>query len=384
MPLVKEKTMDLRSFLNDSLPEALALLEELCLIPAPSGQEDKRAAFVKNWLEENGAVGVYTDKAKNVIFPMNCEGKSDLTVFAAHTDTVFPLDTPLSFENDGEKLYCPGVGDDTACLVMMLMTVKYILKTGLTPKGGILFVANSCEEGLGNLKGTRRLFEDYKGRIARFYTFDGRYRFVVNHCVGSHRYRVDCKTEGGHSFGAFGNANAITALSRLITDLYTITVPAKEGAKTTYNVGTIEGGTSVNTIAQNASMLFEYRSDDAECLAIMEAQFKEKLETARKAGYGEFEVELVGVRPCQGEIDPEILSAMTRRVQEVCQEETGVDCVEKSGSTDSNIPMSLGIPSICVGTYWGEGMHTREEWVELDSIPKGLAITARLILDYFE
>lgn len=378
-----EITQAVRDYIDASIPELQDLLKKLSVIPAPSGMEDKRAAFVKNWLEENGAKGVYIDKAKNVVFPMNCEGKSDLTVFCAHTDIVFPLETPLNFTEDEKNYYCPGVGDDTACLVLMLFAIKYILKEGLKPQGGILFVANSCEEGLGNLRGTRRLFEDYKGRIGRFYTFDGQYPHLVNHCVGSHRYVVECKTEGGHSFSAFGNANAITALARLIADLYTMQVPAKEGAKTTFNVGTIEGGTSVNTIAQNAKMLFEYRSDDAECLADMERQFNEKIQAAKDAGYAEIQVEVVGVRPCQGEIDPDVLAQMTARVKGVCEEETGIPCKEKSGSTDCNIPMSLGVPAVCVGSYMGGGMHTREEWLEIDSLPKGLAISTRLILDYF-
>lgn len=374
---------NLKTFLEGCIPEAHKMLEELCLIPAPSGFEDERAAYVKAWLEKQDAEGVYIDEAKNVVFPLNCEGKNDLTVFAAHTDTVFPAETKLTFTRDEKYFYCPGVGDDTACLVMLLMTVKYILQNGIQPKGGILFVANSCEEGLGNLKGTRRLFEDYKGRIGRFYTFDGRYPFTNDHCVGSHRYAIECKTEGGHSFGAFGNANAITALARLIADLYTVKVPDKAGTKTTYNVGMIEGGTSVNTIAQSAKMLYEYRSDDAECLAIMEKTFNEKMAAAKARNYGEFSVELVGSRPCQGEIDEKIHGAMVDRVKQICTEESGIPCKGKSGSTDCNIPMSIGVPAVCVGSYDGGGAHTREEFLEIASIPVGLRITARVVLDYF-
>ena len=374
---------DLNAYLESCIPEAHKMLEELCLIPAPSGFEDERAAYVKAWLENIGAEGVIIDEAKNVIFPLNCEGKDDLTVFAAHTDTVFPAKTKLEFTRDEKNFYCPGVGDDTVCLVMMLLTVKYVLQNKIQPKGGILFVANSCAEGLGNLKGTRQLFKDYEGRIGRFYTFDGRYDYTNDHCVGSHRYVIESKTPGGHSFSAFGNANAITALARLIADLYTVKVPEKKGTKTTYNVGMIEGGTSVNTIAQSAKMLYEYRSDDAECLAIMEKTFGEKLAAARAQNYAEFSVELVGVRPCQGEIDEKIHGEMVTRVRRVCSEETGKPCMTKSGSTDCNIPMSMGVPAVCVGSYQGGGAHTLEEWLEIDSIPVGLRITARLILDYF-
>ena len=377
-------TKEILQYLEQSKEETIALIEALCRIPAPSGAEDARAEFCLSWLEKQGAKGAYIDEAKNVIFPVNCEGKDDITVFAAHTDTVFPAETKLEFTRDEKNFYCPSVCDDTACLVMMMLVIRYIVQNGISPEGGVLFVANSCEEGLGNLKGTRRLFEDYKGRIGRFYTFDARYFYINDHCVGSHRYAIECTTEGGHSFNAFGNANAIAALSRLIADLYTIQVPVKEGAKTTYNVGTIEGGTSVNTIAQQAKMLFEYRSDDAECLAIMEKAFQEKIAAAKAQNYGNISVEVVGIRPCQGEVDEKILGEMVRRVKEVCTEETGGECVSKSGSTDCNIPMSIGVPAVCVGNYQGGGAHTLEEWIEIASLPIGLRITARIILDYFK
>ncbi len=378
-----ELNKNLLAYLESCTQEMHALLEKICLIPAPSGFEDERAAFVKDWLESCGARGVYMDEAKNVIFPVNCEGKKDITVFAAHTDTVFPAETKLEFIRDEKKFYCPSVCDDTICLVMMMLVIRYIIQNKIRPAGGVLFVANSCEEGLGNLKGTRQLFRDYEGRIGRFYTFDARYVYINDHCVGSHRYAIECTTEGGHSFNAFGNANAITALSRLIADLYTISVPVKEGTKTTYNVGMIEGGTSVNTIAQQAKMLFEYRSDDAECLAIVEKAFHEKIAAAKARNYGEISVEVVGIRPCQGEIDENALNEMVSLVKTICTEETGMECVSKSGSTDCNIPMSMGIPAVCVGTYQGGGAHTLGEWVEIDSLPIGLRITARLILNYF-
>ncbi len=376
-------TENLSLYLKDSLPEVLSLLEEICTIPAPSGLEDKRAEFVKTWLEKEGAKGVYIDEAKNVIFPVGCEGRDDITVFAAHTDTVFPMETDLTFHKTETTFACPGVGDDAACLAMMLFVIRYILRNNISPKSPVLFVANSCEEGLGNLKGTKQLFADFEGRIKNFYTFDSQYHALYNHCVGSHRFKISCQAQGGHSYSAFGNTNAIAALSQLIADLYTIKVPEKEGTRTTYNVGTIEGGTTVNTIAQNASMLYEYRSDDAEGLAIMEKAFKETYAKAEKMENVTFTCEVVGLRPCGEAKDKDLLAAMTKRVKEVCELESGVPCAIHSGSTDCNIPLSLGVPAICVGTYSGGGEHTLEEWLEIDSIPKGLKITATLILDYF-
>ena len=375
--------MEFSRFITEKEPALRELLRALCAIPAPSHHEEKRARFCKEWLEKNGAAGVYIDEALNVVYPMNCEGCDDITVFMAHTDVVFPDTEALPFSKDEENFYAPGIGDDTANLVMLLLTAKFMLEQKITPKGGILFVCNSCEEGLGNLKGVRQIFRDYAGRIKQFVSFDGFYCDLADRCVGSHRYEIELATEGGHSFGAFGNRNAIHAAADLICALYDCTLPTYEGSKTTYNVGIIEGGTSVNTIAQNAKLLYEYRSDDARCLAEMRAFFEDTIKKARARGLAEISVRSVGERPCGGKIDREKLERMSRRVAAVSQKHSGLPCTAQSGSTDCNIPMSLGVPAVCVGTYLGDGQHTREEKVLLSSIPVGTRIAAELILEHF-
>ncbi len=375
------------NYIKDSLEETYALLETLARIPAPSHHEEKRAEFCKNWLEAQGAEGVYIDEALNVIYPVNCEGRDDLIIFAAHTDVVFPDTEELPFRRDDERFYAPGVGDDTVCLVMMLMTVKYIIENGLKPNRGILFVANSCEEGLGNLKGSHQLMKDFEGRVSEFYTFDGLFNHIYNRCVGSYRYEIECTTEGGHSYGAFGNNNAIAELAKLVCDLYSVEPPKNGESKTTFNVGTIEGGTSVNTIAQSAKMLYEYRSDDVSCINKMTEIFEEKMAKAQResADTVNFKVTTVGVRPCSSDaVDMDVLERMTQQVIAICEKHTGLTCDRKSGSTDCNAPMSKGIPAVCVGSYMGRGAHTREESIEISSIEPGMKITAELILGYFE
>ena len=375
---------NLKNYQENCIEELHKLLFDLVAIPAPSHHEEKRAEFCKKWLEAQGAEGVYIDEAKNCVYPINCEGRDDMVVFAAHTDTVFPDREGFEVKSDGRCFYAPGIGDDTSCLAIMLMVAKYIIKNKLLPKYGVLIVANACEEGLGNLKGTKQLMKDYEGRVKRFYTFDGRYGSVCCRCVGSHRYEVVCETEGGHSFGAFGNSNAIAELAQLVTELYAIQIPRKEGTKTTYNVGLIEGGTSVNTIAQSAKMLYEYRSDDAECLAIMEKNFQDAIARANDRGRGRFSYEIVGIRPCGGEVDEAVHEEMIKRVIEIDESYSGIECRRGKGSTDCNVPMSLGIPSVCAGTYVGGGTHTREEWVEIASLSVGMRICSDIILDYFE
>ena len=378
-----ELTNDILKYLADSHAECVELLKTLTLIPAPSHHEDEKAKYVMDWLLSAGAEGVYMDGAKNVILRIEGERTDEAVVFMAHTDTVFPKDTPLVWREDETNYYCPGVGDDTCDLAIMMIVTRYIVQHKLKPKKTVLIVANSCEEGLGNLKGSKQIVSDFGDILNEFYTFDGKYRSMATRCVGSHRYEITVESEGGHSFGAFGHTNSIAELARLITELYRINVPVKENTKTTYNVGLIEGGTSVNTIAQNAKMLYEYRSDDRECLEYMKKSFEETLERVRETSGATFSVNTVGIRPCDGDVDPEKHSEMIELVRSICTKHSGEPCTEHSGSTDCNAASSASIPSVCLGLYLGGGAHTREEWVVKDSIPVGLKICAELILNYF-
>ena len=379
-----ELSKDILKYLKDSEEETINLIETLCGIPAPSHHEERRAEFVKNWLTDNGAKGVYIDEALNVLYPVGCEGRDDIVVFLAHTDTVFPDMEPMPFVNDGEYLHSPGVGDDTASLAVLMMIAKYVAQNDLKPTRGILFVANSCEEGLGNLKGTKQFMADYEGRIVEVYSFDAKFQAMTNKCVGSHRYEILFETEGGHSFGAFGNRNAIHAMADVICRLYDCEVPVEGNSRTTYNVGIVEGGTSVNTIAQNCRLMYEYRSDSAECLAKMQAFFEKTIAQAKKEGKADITVNLLGVRPCEKDVDMVRLEEMTAKAVRVSEKYSGIPCKVTSGSTDCNIPMSMGIPAISVGVYQGDGAHTREERVLISSIPVGLKIAAELILEYFD
>ena len=160
----------IKEFVQQNEAALLQTLRELCAIPAPSHQEEMRAAYCKKWLEEAGAEGVYIDEALNVVFPLNCQGSNQITVYVAHTDTVFPDTEPMPILEDDTYIRCPGVGDDTASLSVLLMLAKYCIQKKIQPQKGILFVCNSCEEGLGNLKGTRQIFKDYAGRIASIWT----------------------------------------------------------------------------------------------------------------------------------------------------------------------------------------------------------------------
>ncbi len=372
----------LRKFFEQNHQELVDLMVTICQIPAPSNQEEKRAAFCKQWLEKIGAKNVTIDKALNVIYPMNCEGSNEIVAVMAHSDTVFPDLEPMPLRIEEGKIFSPGIGDDTANVAIMLMVVKFILENHLTPKGAMMFVVDSGEEGLGNLKGCRQIMEDYAGRIKEVIALDGTYTSMVTGAVGSMRYRVEVLTEGGHSYGHFGNRNAIHLLSSMIGTLYDMKVP--EGGRTTYNVGTIEGGTSVNTIAQQASMLYEFRSDCKESLEIMDRFFQSVVESYRAMGIT-VNVELLGLRPCTGKVDPkkqENLIERCRKVMTYYTKETQIGT--GAASTDCNIPLSLGIPAVCFGGYVGHKGHTRQEFVELDSLRTGPLVVGTVLTEYFQ
>lgn len=364
--------MDFQQFISKNKEYLYQTLKELCLIPAPSHNEGKRAEYCKAWLEKNGCKGVYIDSALNVIFPLNIEESDRITVFAAHTDTVFPDLEPLPYHEEDGKIFCPGVGDDTASVCVLMMGAKYFAENNIKPEGGMLFVMNSCEEGLGNLKGIRQLFSDYNGRIKQFVTLDSRIHSMANVSVGSHRYKVSVKTPGGHSYGAFGNKNAIVELSKIAAKIYEIEVPVRPKSKTTYNVGIIEGGTSVNTIAENASMLCEYRSTNLECLKIMKQNFEEIFSSANRDDV-QVTVELIGNRPC-ADIDENVQSAFSLKLKSIIETTLGEEIRAGSSSTDCNIPLSMGIPAVAIGVRDGRGVHTRGEWIEKDSVITGMNI----------
>ena len=367
-----------KQFIDSHKEEAFELLKTIAQIPSPSNHEERRMEFCKKWLEDMGAEGVYTDEALNVVYPVGVKENGPVVVFMAHTDVVFPDTDPLPWKEEGGKLCCPGVGDDTANLVNILMIAKYVTQAGLQPAGaGILFVCNSGEEGLGNLKGSRKICEDYGDRIQAFYSFDGKLDSVTNRAVGSSRFLVTAKTQGGHSYGDFGRENAIEKLAAVIEEIYRIQVPAE--GKTTFNVGTISGGTSVNTIAQEARMLCEFRSDNKSGLDYTREQFDRNLDRP------ELTVELVGERPCEN-LSPEAeekREALLQKAEARLKAATGREVTRQPGSTDCNIPLSLGIPAVCFGAYFGNGAHTREEYVERDSLEIGYGVTFDTVLEYF-
>ncbi|WP_312832204.1 M20/M25/M40 family metallo-hydrolase [Sedimentibacter saalensis] len=374
-----EQEQLIKDYVDANLQEAIEFLEKLGKIPAPSHHEEKRAEFCKKWFVEQGAEKVWIDEAKNVICAVDCDKHEDIVVFMAHTDVVFPDIEELPMRREGKKLYAPGIGDDTANLVNLMMAAKYFLSNLIPMKKGVLFVANSCEEGLGNLDGCKEIFNKFGNRITEFYSFDGYMSQCTSIPVGSYRYRISAKADGGHSYLDFGNENAIYTISSLIQALYEVEVPTEE--KTTYNVGFIEGGTTVNSIPQEASILYEYRSPSQKCLSEMEEKFNKIISDLRNSGKN-INTEILGIRPGKGKMNEELFKSWTESNISVIKKYYDGSIDLQPYSTDGNIPLSKGIFANTIGTIAGGEAHKREEWVDLDSLSAGMSIALDLMLKY--
>ena len=380
-----------RAYASEVFEEEVELLRTLARIPAPSRNEGRRADFVFRWLQEAGAPegSLERDEAGNVLLRLaNAtrpkDDTCDLVVYAAHMDVVFPDTHPLPCREEDGRLYAPGVGDDTANLTGLLFAARWLLQhpERLESLGyGILVVANTCEEGLGNLDGTREVFRRYGSRIREFVTFDLHAPTVANEAVGSHRWRLSATGPGGHSYFDSGKPNAIEIMLRLLERV--MALPLAEGV--TCNVGRIEGGTTVNSIPEHCEALYEYRTTSDGRLREMRARLETAFDAFRDSLSGiegvDVALDFLGERPGMGKVDMLAQEALVRRCADVVQATCHENARLTSASTDANIPLSLGIPACCVGTIRGDGMHTRGEWVELQSLTSGLVAILQIMLE---
>ena len=347
--------------------EVLSLLDELCVIPAPSMKEDKRADFVCKWIQTNGFSNVYIDKAKNVIVEVGDITKG-ATLISAHTDIIFD-DEKLLLDKKGDRWYCPGIGDDTANLAVLMVVAKHCLKDSNSP---FIIVANSCEEGRGNLYGAKTICEKYGEQIKRAIVCDGYLGIINDVAVGSIRYEVEVNAKGGHSFRDFGEESAIVTASEMICKLAKIPLP-KEGI-TTYNIGKIYGGTSVNAIPEKCTFTYEIRSDKKENIEYMKS-FASDIFSAPKVA-----LKVIGERPCSHLINQDEQDALIKRVGKVLG---GYGSVKTyPASTDCNLFLSKNVPAVCIGLLSGGGAHTKQEYIEISSPKKGILIAIDLINEF--
>lgn len=357
--------------------EASTVEEQIrvCEIPAPPFKEEVRGREFERLFRKLGLQNVFIDKVGNVLGTRPGASAKPNVVMAAHLDTVFPEGTDVRVKREGNVLKGPGIGDDCRGLTVLLAMVRAMNEAGVKTPGTITFVANVGEEGLGDLRGVKELFnETLKGRIDSFVSIDGTGLGIANVGVGSMRYRVSFKGPGGHSFGAFGNANPIHALGRAIAKISEFQVP--DQPKTTFNVGRIGGGTSVNSIPFEAWMEVDMRSSDPVSLKSLDTKFHQAVQTAldeenrRWDNNGKIRVspELVGLRPA-GKTDPD--SPIVKTALGVSRA-LGLPETLREGSTDANVGMSLGIPAITIsGGGIGTGAHSLGETFDTTDSWKG-------------
>ena len=337
----------------------------ICEIPAPPFHEEARARELERLFQQLGLRDVRIDKAGNVIGVRPGADAHPNLLFQAHLDTVFPEGTNVKVTREVGLLKGPGIGDDCRGLAAMLGVIKALDDAKVRTPGTITFAADTGEEGLGDLRGTRNLFNDsLKGQIDKFISVDGTGLGIENVGVGSYRYRATFKGPGGHSFGAFGMANPIQAMGRAIAKVDNFQVP--NNPKTTFNVGRVGGGTSVNAIPFECWMEVDMRSASKDALETLNAKYKAAVQEAveeenrRWRGRGPVTVwnELVGVRPA-GSTPAD--SAIVRTALALTKL-LGAAGTLREGSSDSNVPMNLGIPALTIGGGGsGSGAHSLNE-----------------------
>lgn len=361
-------------FLGENVDDLTKTIIEVCSIPSPTGFERKKAEFILNRLHEVGAEEAYIDDAGNVLYPYKIGKHEKVPVYCAHIDTVFDGIEKIEPQIIDNRLYAPSSADNSANVAGLIIIIKMLHELKIELPTGIMFAFNVGEEGLGNLKGIRHIVEKWRKRISEVVAVDGSCNEFVNVAVGSKRYSVTVETEGGHSWKNFGQSNAILIAANMINALYQQNMP--NDPKTTYNVGTIKGGTSINSIAGSAEFLVDLRSESQDCLTHLDEAFNAIVNDSNSSDVT-VKLNLLGDRPCS---NSDRQTEIQKRIINV-RKDLGLTTAFHSASTDANIPLSFGIPAITFGTREGDKVHSVHEYVELDSIEGGIKQLAFFILD---
>jgi tripeptide aminopeptidase len=364
-----------------NLETAVARIIAIQQIPSPTFAEARRAAYVEEQFAALGLRDVGQDDLHNVYGRLpGGDPTARPVIISAHSDTVFPAATDLSVRRDGQILHGPGIGDNAAGVAGLLLLAEALRAHDLTTPADLWFVCNVGEEGLGDLRGMRAVVERF-GQAASYIVLEGGlYGQIAHQAIGVRRFRVDIKAAGGHSWGNFGAASAVHEAARLIAALDGLSVPASP--KTTYNVGVVSGGSSVNTIAQEAMFLLDLRSEATAELERLVRQVESLVAEAGKSARDNgrevaFTLTQVGARPA---------GAIGRSAPLVKWAEAALRTVGSSqityiaGSTDANIPLSQGIPAVCVGLTVAGNAHRLDEYIELQHLPRGLGHVLLLAL----
>lgn len=335
-------------------------------IPAPTFEEARRAEFVRTRFQAEGLTDVQTDSVGNVLARLPGTGAGCPLVVSAHLDTVFPAETDLTFHRSAEKIFAPGIGDNALGVAALFGILWQLRKQNSALPCDVWLVANVCEEGLGDLRGMRAVVDRFGGDVRGYLVLEGMaFGHVYDRGTGVRRYRITVRTAGGHSWSDYGKPSAIHELSELVVRLAEIKLP--DSPRTTLNVGRISGGTSINTIAPEAWLELDLRSEDESALQRLVREVEELSAVIIKPGVN-LEILKIGNRPA-GSIsaDHSIVRAAMSSLENL-----GVKPALTIGSTDANAPFSKGYPAVVLGVTTGGGAHTLKEYIDILSIENGI------------
>ena len=335
-------------------------------IPAPTFEEGLRAKFIQEQFAAEGLEDIQCDSAGNVLARLPGTGLGAPLIVSAHMDTVFPMETDLALRRADNRLYGPGIGDNSLGVAGLFGLLWGLRERGQKLPGDMWLVANTCEEGLGDLRGMRSIVKRFEANPRVYLILEGMALGHVYHkaiCV--RRYKISVQTSGGHSWIDYGKPSAIHEIAGLISKISGLKIPVRP--HTTFNVGRVGGGTSINTIAPEAWMELDLRSEEQACLNELARQVETLVRQPIRAAVA-VKTEIIGERP-GGEISaeqPVILLAQN------CLRQQGLEPVLTIGSTDANIPLSKGYPALVLGLTRGGGAHTGKEFIETEPIKQGL------------
>lgn len=365
----------------------LDLAVALQQVPAPPFMEAQRAAFVHDRFQVEGLQDVSIDEMSNVYARLPGQGAERPVVVSAHLDTVFPYGTDLQVHREADRIFGPGIGDNSLGLAG-LFGIMWGLKAeandrlngGLASElaGDVWLVANVGEEGLGDLRGMRAVVDRFGDQPRAYIVLEGMaFGQVYHRGLGVQRYRISVCTQGGHSWVDYGRPSAIHELGTIITRLARMNVPAQP--RSSVNVGVVTGGTSVNTIAADAHLELDLRSEGANALQELVRQMEEIVNASNREDVRVM-LEMIGSRPAGELLQSHPLVALAKR----CIQQQGLQPNLTVGSTDANVPLSRGLPAVTVGLSTGYGAHTTNEYIHCSPVNQGLAQVIALVKGCFE
>jgi acetylornithine deacetylase/succinyl-diaminopimelate desuccinylase-like protein len=351
------------------MKSVIELAVQIQQIPAPTFDEKQRGEFVRARFVQEGLQDVLTDKRGNVFGRWNKGGRSGSEkplIVSAHLDTVFPAGTNLEVKRETDKVYGPGIGDNSLGVAALFGLLWKLRERDFDPPGDLWFVANVCEEGLGDLLGMKAVVERFGADVQAYLVLEGlALGHVYHRAVGVKRYRLTARTTGGHSWSDYGKPSAIHELARLVVQLTSLELPTHP--RTTINVGKISGGTSVNVIASEASLELDLRSEGQEALAELISRVEGLIHNANRNEV-QIDATVIGQRPA-GEMRS---NHPLVKLGEECLREQGVSPILTSGSTDANVPLSKGYPAVVLGISTGGSAHTIHEYINVEPVAWGL------------